>query len=239
MRISDWSSDVCSSDLGAFPEIIATIARGVNLESGTLTQVAGALYRCYSDRVLRNCGKEFRAAVEAFAVGYRDGIGQPKFNDLQVRDALIAIEVGNIIDGLSRIFAMPGVRALRAPAILALVLPVLADPDAKAYAEAAQSGDAAQQKDVGAALQAMAGPDTRLDFACTGFAVPAGLGQHGRHLHARNLDADLYNWNTAPVLSPPDETAEHPGWHKDAALGTPAPHRTAKRREGKRVSGSG
>src|SRR3546814_3652649 len=107
MRISDWSSDVCSSDLharllaeevenGAFPEIIATIARGVNLESGTLTQVAGALYRCYSDRVLRNCGKEFRAAVEAFAVGYRDGIGQPKFNDLQVRDALIAIEVGNI-----------------------------------------------------------------------------------------------------------------------------------------------
>src|SRR3546814_17729607 len=75
----------------------------------------------YSDRVLRNCGKEFRAAVEAFAVGYRDGIGQPKFNDLQVRDALIAIEVGNIIDGLSRIFAMPGVRALRAPAILVLV----------------------------------------------------------------------------------------------------------------------
>src|SRR3546814_11024878 len=71
---------------------------------------------------------------------------------------------------------MPGVRALRAPAILALVLPVLADPDAKAYAEAAQSGDAAKQKDVGAALQAMAGPDTRIDFACTGFAVPAGPG---------------------------------------------------------------
>src|SRR3546814_8276121 len=103
-----------------------------------------------------NCGKEFRAAVEAFAVGYRDGIVQPKFNDLQVRDALIAIEVGNIIDGLSRIFAMPGVRALRAPAILALVLPVLADPDAKAYAEATQSGDDATQKDIGAALQAKA-----------------------------------------------------------------------------------
>src|SRR3546814_10172065 len=89
---------------------------------------------------------------------------------------------------------MPGVRALRAPAILALVLPGLADPDAKAYAEAAQSGDAAKQKDVGAALQAMAGPDTRIDFACTGFAAPAGLGKDGRHLHARNLDAELYNW---------------------------------------------
>src|SRR3546814_14712849 len=82
----------------------------------------------------------------------------------------------------------------------------------------AQSGDAAKQKDVGAALQAMAGPDTRIDFACTGFAVPAGLGKDGRHLHARNLDADLYNWNTAPVLSLLHETADHPGWHKHAAF---------------------
>src|SRR3546814_20108964 len=78
---------------------------------------------------------------------------------------------------------MPGVRALRAPAILALVLPVLADPDAKAYAEAAQSGDAAKQKDVGAALQAMAEPDTRIDFACTGFALPAG---HGKDVRLRS-----------------------------------------------------
>src|SRR3546814_16380357 len=66
----------------------------------------------------------------------------------------------------------------------------------------------------------MAGPDTRIDFACTGFAVPAGLGKDGRHLHARNLDADLYNWNTAPVLSLLDETADHLGWHKYAAFGT-------------------
>ena len=207
-------------EAGAFPEIIATIARGVNLESETLSHVAGALYRCYSDRVLKNCSQEFRDAVEAFAVGYRDGIGQPKFDDLEVRDALIAIEVGNIIDGLSRVFAMPGVRALRAPAILALVLPVLRDPDAKAYAAAAQGGDAAKQRDVAAALQAMAGPDSRIDFACTGFAVPAALASGGRHLHARNLDADLYNWNIAPVLSLIDETADHPGWHKYAAFGT-------------------
>jgi len=72
---------------GAFPEIIATIARGVNLESETLTKVAGALYRCYSDRVLKNCSREFRDAVAAFAVGYRSGVGQPKFSDLQVADA--------------------------------------------------------------------------------------------------------------------------------------------------------
>jgi hypothetical protein len=205
---------------GAFPEIIATIARGVNLESETLTKVAGALYRCYSDRVLKNCSREFRDAVTAFAVGYRAGIGQPKFSDLQVADALIAIEVGNIIDGLSRVFAMPGVRALRAPAILALVLPVLSDPDAQAYAAAAQGGDQAKQKDVAAALKAMSGPDNRIDFACTGFAVPAALASGGLHLHARNLDADLYHWNTAPVLSLIDETAGQPGWHKYAAFGT-------------------
>lgn len=205
---------------GAFPEIIATIARGVTLESGTLAKVAGALYRCYSDRVLKNCSREFRDAVAAFAVGYRDGIGQPKFSDLQVADALIAIEVGNIIDGLSRIFAIPGVRALRAPAILALVLPVLRDPDAQAYAAAAQRGDAAKQKDVAAALKAMRGPDNRIDFACTGFAVPAALASGGLHLHARNLDADLYHWNTAPVLSLIDETEGHLGWHKYVAFGT-------------------
>src|SRR3546814_17197444 len=97
------------------------------------------IYRCYSDRVLRHCSPEFRAAVEAFAVGYRDGIGQPGFSDLQVRDALIALEVGNVIDGLSRPFAMPGVRALRAPAIPALVLPVLGDAATPAYAPAAHS----------------------------------------------------------------------------------------------------
>src|SRR3546814_8720517 len=171
MRISDWSSDVCSSDL-------------------------------------------------TFAAGYRDGIGQPGFSDLPVRDALIAIEVGNVIDGLSRTFAMPGVRALRAPAILALVLPVLGDAEARAYAEAAQS-DSTKQKDVGAALQAMAGPDCRIDFACTGFAVPPALASGGRLLPARNLAADLYNWNKAPVLSLIADTADQPACTTYAAFGTP------------------
>mgnify|MGYP000037903172 CR=1 FL=1 len=204
---------------GAFPEIIATIARGVNLENRTLSHVAGALYRCYSDRVRSNCSGEFRDALDAFAAGYRDGIGQPRFSDLQVRDALIAIEVGNIIDALSRIFAIPFVRALRAPQIIAPVVPVLDDAEARAYAQAA-TGDEGKQRDVAAALQAMAGPNNRIDFACTGFAVPAPLAAGGLHLHARNLDADLYNWNMAPVLSLIDETGGHPGWHRYAAFGT-------------------
>jgi len=50
--------------------------------------------------------------------------------------------------------------------------------------------------------------------------VPAGLATDGLHLHARNLDADLYNWNKAPVLSFLDETEGHAGRHKYAAFGT-------------------
>ena len=66
----------------------------------------------------------------------------------------------------------------------------------------------------------MTGPNARIDFACTGFSVPAGVTACGRHLHARNLDADLYNWNQAPLLSLIDETPDHPAWHKYAAFGT-------------------
>ncbi len=206
-------------EAGAFPEIVSTIARGVNLESATLSKVAGAMYRCYSDRILENSSQEFQAAVEAMREGYRAGLANSVFSDLELRDASVAIEVGNIIDGLSRIFQIPGVRALRLPVILALVLPKLADQDAKAYLQAAEQ-EPEKQADIGAALHAMAGTNNRFDFACTGFAVPAALTRDGRHLHARNLDADLYHWNKAPVLSFLDETEDNPGWHKYAAFGT-------------------
>ncbi|HIC81753.1 MAG TPA: hypothetical protein EYP07_12445, partial [Kiloniellaceae bacterium] len=93
---------------GAFPEIVSTIARGVNLESDTLSHVAAALYRCYSDRILRHCSDEFKDAVDGLAAGYREGLANPAFSDLEVRDALIAIEVGNIIDAVMRIFQIPG-----------------------------------------------------------------------------------------------------------------------------------
>lgn len=153
-------------EIGAFPEIVATIARGVNLENEKLRPVAAALYRSYSDRVLRHCSDEFRGAVEGLAAGYRDGLDAPAFSDLEVRDAIIAIEVGNIIDGLSRVFALPGTRALRAPGVMALVAASIADPDTRLYLEEAKE-DTAKQKDVGAALKAMAGPNNRIDFACT------------------------------------------------------------------------
>jgi hypothetical protein len=206
-------------EIGAFPEIVSTISRGVNLESETFSAVASALYRAVSDRVLAHSSDEFQAAVDALAEGYKAGRANPKFNDLEVRDAIIAIEVGNIVEGFSRIFAIPVVRALRAPAILGLVASRLSDPKAKNYVEAAGQ-DEAKQRDLAGVLGQLAGPNNRIDFACTGFAVPAALAAEGLHLHARNLDADLYNWNKAPVLSLIDETEGHPTWHKYAAFGT-------------------
>ncbi len=204
---------------GAFPEIVSTISRSLNLENKTLRHIASAIYRCYSDRILGDSSQEFKDAVEALREGYRAGVAQPAFSDLEVRDAIIAIEVGNIIDGLSRIFQIPVVRAARAPAILALVLPSLFDPEARAYLEAAEQEEE-KQHDIGAALQAMCGTNNRIDFACTGFAVPGSLTRDGRLLHGRNLDADLYQWNKAPVLSLLDETPGQSGWHKYAAFGT-------------------
>jgi len=79
-------------EAGAFPEIISTIARGVNMESETVSRVASALYRACSDSVLESVSDEFRAAVDGLAAGYRAGVGNPKFSDLEVRDAIIAIE---------------------------------------------------------------------------------------------------------------------------------------------------
>lgn len=204
---------------GAFPEIVSTIARSVNLESETFSKVASALYRAYSDRVLEHASKEFRKAVDGLAAGYRDGMGNPRFSELEVRDALIAIEVGNVVDGVLHAFSIPGLRAAKAPGVLALVASRIADPETRNYLEAAQQ-DTAKQKRVAEVLQVLGGPNNRVDFACTGFAVPAPLAAGGLHLHARNLDADLYHWNKAPVLSLLDETEGHPGWHKYVAFGT-------------------
>lgn len=207
-------------DAGAFPEIVSTIARGVDLGSEVLSRIAMAVYRCYSDRVLDNIGEEFRAGIEALADGYLEGCEEPRFDRHKVRDALVAIEVGNLVGGLTRIFAIPGARAVRLAIMLPPILAKLAEDDeAKSYLERA-GRESKVQRAVCAALQRMTGPSNRYGFACTGFSIPAAAARDGRHIHARNLDADLYNWNLAPVLSLIDETPGRAGWHKYIAFGT-------------------
>lgn len=204
---------------GALPEIISLITSGADLESETMSHVAAAVYQCYSERVEKNVSDEFENALDGIVEGYRDGVDHPRFSAKELRDAILAIEVGNIIDGVMRIFSIPGVRASHAPGVLALVLPYLSDDADKTYLHRAttdpESGKALQDT-----LQRMTGPNGRFDFACTGFSVPGSATRDGRHLHARNLDADLYNWNRAPVLFLADETPENAAWHKYAAFGT-------------------
>lgn len=206
-------------DAGAFPEIIATIMRGVDLDSDRLSKVAAAVYRTYSDRVLDNVSAEFRQAIEGLADGYFAGMDRPRFSRTNVRDALIAIEVGNLVDGLGRILEFPGVRVLELIALLPAILAKMDDAATKTYMKRAKR-DARVQRSVGKALAGMTGPNTRIDFACTSFAAPGSMTRDGRHLHARNLDADLYNWNKAPLLFLCDETGGRPGWHKYVAFGT-------------------
>ncbi len=72
---------------------------------------------------------------------------------------------------------------------------------------------------LGVALARMTHPASRSGIACTGFSVPGDLTKDRRHLHARNLDADLYNWNSAPTIFLIDE---RPGGahHRYVAFGT-------------------
>lgn len=204
---------------GALPEIVSLITSGADLESETLSNLAAALYRCYSDRVEDNVSEEFGRALDAFVEGYRSGIENPRYSARELRDAIIAIEVGNIIDGLMRIFGIPLVRAARAPGILAPVLPYLSDDSDKSYLRGATT-ETGTNSVLEQTLKRLTGPNGRFDFACTGFSVPGAMTRDGRHLHARNLDADLYNWNQAPVLFLIDETPSNAGWHKYAAFGT-------------------
>lgn len=204
---------------GALPEIISLIAGGADLESETMSNVASAIYRCYTDRVEKNVSEEFDQALDGIVEGYRSGIENPRYSARELRDAIIAIEVGNVIDGLMRIFAIPYVRASHAPGVLAMVLPYLSDDNDKTYLESATTEPGAEGV-LGQTLKRLTGPNSRFDFACTGFSVPGSMTRDGRHLHARNLDADLYNWNQAPVLFLIDETSTNAGWHKYAAFGT-------------------
>ena len=204
---------------GAFPEIVSTIARGIDYESETLRKIAGALYRCYSDRVLASVSDEYRHATEALADGYQHVLATPRFSRQHVLDAIVAIEVGNLVEGLGRLLEIPFVRVKTLIGLLPVLLPYLHDDHAQTYLKSAATSDDAQESLV-RTVKHMANTNNRCDFACTGFSVPGRITKDGHHLHARNLDADLYNWNTAPVLSFVDETPSNPNWRKYVAFGT-------------------
>lgn len=206
---------------GVFPEILAAIARGTDLGGPLRNSIANALFRALSDRIVAAISDSFRAAMAGLADGYRDALPAPRFTRQQVFDAVVAIELDNLADGLARRLKAPSaaVRAAAVAEVLDLIVSDRLDDDQRAFFAGA-TDSAAHHEVMTAALASLSHPDHRTGFACTGFSLPGALTADGRHLHARNLDADLYNWNIATTLFLIDETDGHPAWQRYVAFGT-------------------
>ncbi len=222
-------------DRGTFPEILSTILRGIDRDRAVFERLAAMLYQSFSSRIFSNASPEFRRAVDALAEGYLAGSRAPVVTRADVRDAVVAIEVGNLIDGLSRRL---DIRFFRVAAIIGAVaqsLPYAFNREvrdrlrrlkAEGAAPAPSLLDAAlhSARNPAASLthltHALASPRNRAASGCTAFSAGSAFTRDGRHIHGRNFDADLYRWNAAPLLCLMDETPAKPHWHKYVAFGT-------------------
>lgn len=206
-------------DVSSFPEIVSAIARGVDRENETLERIGAVVYRAFSSRVLKNTSPEFQQAIDAVAAGYLAGTKKAQFSLDDVRDAIVAIEVSNLVEGLSRLIEIPFVRVRVLIGLLAVCLPYMFDRRVVGTLNRLRSHEGIGPS-LSRALANMSSPRTRCGFACTAFCASGQFTADGQHIHARNFDADLYQWNVAPVLALVDETAGRRDWHKYVAFGT-------------------
>ncbi len=206
-------------EAGAFPEILSTIARSLDKESAWLQKLLAGLYRGYTQRVLDGVSEEFRAAITEMSQGLTAAAPGSRYTLQAVADALVAIEVGNLTDGLARLVATPLDDLPTLVDVLLMARRHSEDPDIDSIVEEVRS-DADRRRVFGDALREMTSENNRVSSACTGMSMPASMTRDGKHLHARILDADLYQWNKAPVLFLIDETPSNAAFHKYAAFGT-------------------
>src|SRR3546814_8010310 len=89
MRISDWSSDVCSSDLGAKRRSRARHRPGVRLELKTcdLSRCPRRLQPRFEDEVERR----LRRAAEAREAGLAEHLGEPRLTGLRAQHHAAAL----------------------------------------------------------------------------------------------------------------------------------------------------
>lgn len=207
-------------EAGALAEIASTVARSIDLGNDLFDAIAGAVFRAVSETVQAHVSDEFRGAATEMYAGYRAATpAGRRFAERDFLDAAVAIEVDNLIEGISRQMQIPLLRVATALKLAAMAVPRLRDRDTSAFVSAA-SRDAGGPVTLQQVLERMSNRNNRCDFSCTGFVVPGALTDDGRLLHGRNLDADLYAWNGAPVLFLMDETDAAPHWHKYAGFGT-------------------
>lgn len=201
---------------GVFPEIIDTIRTGVDTPSDTMDWILSAVYRRMSDDVFDACSEEFRHSVKALGDGMFDALETPRFTPEDVRDALVAIDVGNLGEGLSRRLAKP--LAPEASETIGYVLGA-----ARRFRRTMPSGTGStlrSKAELGRGLQQFAQPSRRVGFGCTAVGVAPALTEDGIGLHARNFDGAFFSWNSYPGFFLIDERETNASWHRYAAIGT-------------------
>lgn len=202
---------------GVFPEIVDTIRTGTDTASDTLDWILKAVYRRLSDGVFDACAAEFRAAVTALGDGMFDTLRYPKFTPEDVRDALVAIDTGNLADGLTRRMEKP----LAAEAT-ETILWVLGAVRRYRRGRPPSGTDAAldDRAGLGRGMQRLGAMDRRVGFGCTAAGAAPGLTADGLGLHARNFDGAFFDWNKHPGIFIVDERATNPAWHRYVGVGT-------------------
>lgn len=202
---------------GVFPEIIDTIRTGTDMNSDTMDWIIGAVYRRLSDDVFDACSDEFRAAVKAAGDGIFDALVNPRFTPEDVRDAMVAIDVGNLADGLGRRMTKP--LASEVSGTFGYVLGAV-----RRFRRGSVSnrtmGALDSKQTLGDGLQRIAAPQRRVGFGCTAMGAAPALTEDGLSLHARNFDGAFFDWNRHPGIFIVDEREANPDWHRYVAIGT-------------------
>ncbi|MEM7060638.1 MAG: C45 family autoproteolytic acyltransferase/hydrolase [Pseudomonadota bacterium] len=205
-------------DTGVFPEILDTIHTATDMESDFFSWVISAIYRRISDQVFDACPDEFRDGGAALGDGIFDTLDDPRFSASDVRDAVVAIDVGNCAEGLARRLETP-----LAPEASDTIIYVLVA--ARKYRRRRTSMSLLQKiqgdrEGVGKAAQRLNHISRRVGFGCTGFGAAPALTDDGRGLHARTFDGAFFAWNNWPGIFVIDERETNPAWHRYVAIGT-------------------
>lgn len=207
-------------EAGILPEILDTIATDLDFgdAGGFRQRVARAVYSQLVEDVFEHSSKEFRVAMDALAAGYKGGLPDPEYDASDVREAVVAIDVGNLGEGFARRMQKPGSSEISGDEILYVIKALrkhrrrASDPDPEPEVRRNRTA-------VGRALQRLARPG-RPGMGCTAFAAAGSRTDDGRMLHGRTFDGAFFAWNEAPVLFLIDERESNPAWLPYAAVGT-------------------
>jgi hypothetical protein len=152
------------------------------------------------------------------AEGYRAGSATKQFTIEDVIDAMLAIEVENILVGFAHRLSMPGARFRAILEMLGHCLPNTIDRDT--YRALRNVGRlAAKPGAVARAAENLANPRDHIGFGCSAVTAPFGTTRDGRHLHARNLDNHLYRWGRSPLIALIDETPANAAYQRYVGFG--------------------